>query len=94
MLTRDQRDWLRGEIDRRRRAQLLAGEISPRRPEATERAIAFLLEQLSRGPRHSSEIWRAAEAAGIAEHAVKQARRALNVRCSNGGRTGSVWRLG
>jgi hypothetical protein len=93
VLTRDERERLRAEIDRHARARLLASEVSPRRPEATERAIAFLLGELSRGPQHSTDIWRAAGIAGITEHAIKQARRVLNVQCSNGGRTGSVWRL-
>lgn len=92
MLTCDQREWLRLEIDRRRRAQL-AGERPVQRPSAVRRAIAFLEEELSRGPRDGCDVKAAARDAGIALKTLRSAREALGVVCTNDGRSGSRWRL-
>lgn len=92
MLTRDTREELRGEINRRRRAQL-AAERRAQRPTAVGRAVEFLEDQLSRGPRSSADVKAAASADGISATALRSGREALGVQCSNGGRTGSCWAL-
>lgn len=92
MLTCDQREWLRLEIDRRRRAQL-GGEQRAQRQTAVRFAIAFLEEELSPGPRDGRDVKAAARAAGIAPKTLRSARVALGVVCTNDGRSGSRWRL-
>jgi hypothetical protein len=93
MLTRVDREALRLEIDRRRRAQL-AGERRQQQPRsAVARAVDFLEAELAAGPRPSSDVKARARAAGISANALRAARESAGVRCVNGGRTGSRWSL-
>ena len=92
MLTREQRDRLKVEVDRRRRAQLI-GDSRSKRPPAVRRGIAWLEEYLSHGPRDGREVKKAAARDGIKGKPLRLAREALGVLTTNGGRAGSTWRL-
>jgi hypothetical protein len=91
-LSREERIWLRREVSRRRLAQL-AGESRAKRPAAVRLAMAWLEEHLSRGPRQGVDVKAAAARDGISEQTLRRATEALGVLKTNGGPSGSTWRL-
>ena len=91
--TREEWDALRLEVNRRRRAQLAGEGRHAERPTAVRRAMTWLDEYLSCGPRSSADVKAAAREARISPNALRSAREALGVRCANGGRTGATWSL-
>ena len=90
--SREEREWLHAEFNRRRRSQL-ASVPRAERPAAVRRAMAWLEEHLSCCPQLGSDVKRAAARAGIREKPLRLAREALGIVTTNDGRAGSTWRL-
>jgi hypothetical protein len=88
--TREEREALHRAFSDARLARL-AGEA--KQPAAVRRAMALLDEELSRGPRSAVEMRHWAARVGISTKTLRKAREALGVLCTNGGKTGSTWRL-
>jgi hypothetical protein len=80
----DERDWLRAEVDRRRREEVgTRPKVGRTRADVRERLLrcaeTYLRETLADGPRPCSDVLREAWRQGIPQPVLDEARRSVGV---------------